>query len=252
MSDKPPNIAVLTPCFGGMVTASYANSLLILQQACDARGVKLTVRMVGGDGLITRARAELVAWFLDTACTHLIFIDADIGFQPDQFFRLLDFGEEFVCAAYPIKRVDYDKIGRMAAAGRLPLEESSQTYVIAWNDAKKIEAKQGFSRIRYAGGGFMMVKRSVIEKLCSAHPELRYGSTHGRGNRADLGFQHRYALFEPIIDQETGEYLSEDFAFSRRWTDLGGEIWVDTKSRLDHYGPSNFKGDLSSQFVKIE
>jgi len=51
----------------------------------------------------------------------------------------------------------------------------------------------------------------------------------------------------PRIDRETGSYLPEDFAFSQRWTDLGGEILVDLNSRLDHYGPTTFKGDLASQ-----
>jgi hypothetical protein len=38
----------------------------------------------------------------------------------------------------------------------------------------------------------------------------------------------------------TGTYLSEDFAFCKRWTDIGGEIWADLESRLDHVGPSVF------------
>ena len=244
------NIAVLTPCFGGMVTAAYANSLLILQPACEARGVKLAIKMLGGDGLITRARAELVAWFLETSCTHLIFIDADIGFSPEQFFRLLSFGGDFVCAAYPIKRIDYEKIGRAAAAGKVPLEESSQTYVMGLNNVSKIEVKRGFGRVRHAGGGFTMVKRSAIEEMCRAHPELQYRSTHARGlSLEEKAMQRRFALFDPMIDKETGEYLPEDFAFSKRWIDLGGEIWVDMQSQLDHYGPTTFRGNLSSQFV---
>ena len=231
-----------------MVTAVYANSLLALQPACDAHGIKLTTRIVGGDGLITRARAELAAWFLETSCSHLIFIDADIGFAPEQFFRLLNFNEDFVCAAYPIKNVDYEKIGRAVAEGRVPLEQSCQTYVVGWQN--KIEVRHGFARVRYAGGGFTMVKRTVIEKMCKAHPELRYRSTHGGSlSPEEKALQSRFALFDTMIDTETGQYLPEDFAFSRRWTDLGGEIWVDLQSQLDHYGPTTFRGNLASQLT---
>ncbi len=248
---RAPHVAVLTPCFGGMVTAAYANSLLLLQAACLQAGVKLEFNMSGGDGMITRARAELVAWFLDTPCTHLIFIDADIGFTPEQFFRLLAFDRDFVCAAYPIKRVDYDKVARAVQAGKTPLEQASQTYVIAWKDAAKVEASLGFARVRYAGGGFTMVRREVIERMCAAHPELRYHVTHARGLTPEQkALSQRFALFDPIIDHESGEYLSEDFAFSKRWTDLGGDIWVDLNSRLDHYGPSTFRGDLSTQLQR--
>jgi hypothetical protein len=51
-----------------------------------------------------------------------------------------------------------------------------------------------------------------------------------------------------MIDKETGEYLSEDYAFCRRWRDLGGEIWVDLESKLTHVGAMRFVGDLSTQF----
>jgi hypothetical protein len=59
---------------------------------------------------------------------------------------------------------------------------------------------------------------------------------------------NRFALFESMIDQ-TGTYLSEDFAFCKRWTDMGGEIWADLSSKLQHVGPMTFAGDLASQFV---
>jgi hypothetical protein len=176
----------------------------------------------------------------------MIFIDADIGFAPDQFFRLLTANKDFVCAAYPIKMVDYDKIARAVQAGKTPLEQAAQTYVIAWKDT--VEAQGGFARVRYAGGGFTMVRREAVERMCAAYPELQYRVTHARGQTAEeKAMKQRFALFDPIIDRETGAYLPEDFAFSQRWTDLGGEIWVDLNSRLDHYGPSTFRGDLASQ-----
>jgi hypothetical protein len=59
---------------------------------------------------------------------------------------------------------------------------------------------------------------------------------------------NRFALFDPIID-ESGVYLSEDFSFCRRWTDIGGEIWADLQSNLSHVGPTVFRGDLSTQFI---
>jgi hypothetical protein len=52
-----------------------------------------------------------------------------------------------------------------------------------------------------------------------------------------------------MIDPAGGTYLSEDFAFCKRWTDIGGEIWADLDSRLDHVGPSVFHGDAGSQFA---
>jgi hypothetical protein len=83
-----------------------------------------------------------------------------------------------------------------------------------------------------------------------AHPayaSLRFVREHSHDALA--GSPNRFALFESMIDPASGTYLSEDFAFCKRWTDLGGEIWADLDSRLDHVGPSVFHGDVASQFA---
>jgi len=59
-------------------------------------------------------------------------------------------------------------------------------------------------------------------------------------------------LFNCIIEKENGVYLSEDYSFCRRWTDLGGEIWVDLQSRLTHVGTLAFNGDVATQFMVSE
>jgi hypothetical protein len=213
MPDDAPIVAVLTPCFGGMLTAAYHSSMQELQPACYARGVRLRSKLIAGDALITRARAELVAWFLDSDATHLLFVDADIGFQPDQFFRLLAFNADVAAAAYPAKNINFPRIARDAVAGRPKLESASLTYVVAWKKDASVEGKRGFARVRFAGAGFLLVRREVIVNLCAAHPELRYRSTHALGQSAvERNSQSRYALFEPIIEPNTGEYLSEDYA----------------------------------------
>jgi hypothetical protein len=51
-------------------------------------------------------------------------------------------------------------------------------------------------------------------------------------------------VFETMIEPETGQYLSEDYAFCRRWRDLGGEIWADMEERLTHAGTAFYTGSL--------
>ena len=92
-----------------------------------------------------------------------------------------------------------------------------------------------------------MIRRHVFEKMCAAYPTLQFFREHSFDALAES--PNRFALFECMIDPKTGTYLSEDFAFCKRWTDLGGEIWADLESRLDHVGPSVFHGDISAQFA---
>jgi hypothetical protein len=230
------------------VTSVYTDSLLRLQLACQSRGIELKVMMLGGDALITRARANLVAHFMEEpAATHLLFIDADIGFEPAQVFRLFDFGAEMSAAIYPTKRIDWDKVRGIMAQGRARPESSALSYVFEAEDATRIGVRDGFAKVRYVGTGFLMIQRGAIKKLCAAYPELQYRREHSFGD-ALRDTDHRFALFDCVIDPETGTYLSEDFAFCRRWLAIGGVIWVDLASKLTHIGPLAFKGDLATQF----
>jgi len=224
----------------------YITSLLQLQVTLAEKGIGFGVRFFT-DSLITRARNELVRHFLNHEhATHLLFIDADIAFAPDQVLRLLQFDVDVAAAAYPLKQIDWAKAERMFKAGHPDVQTASLNYVLAWEDPNAIQAKNGFARVRRIGTGFLMIRRGVIERLCDAHPELRHVPPSYVGKTPDT--DPRWALFECMIDPDTGEYLSEDYAFCRRWRDLGGEIWLDTKSKLSHTGQVTFAGDLEAQF----
>ncbi len=230
------------------MTSAYVTSILSLQQACRANGTDFTCMLGSSDALITRARADMVTAFLDhPRGTHLLFVDADIGFEAEQVFRLMSFGKEVVAGVYPAKAFDWDKIRRALAENRRNPQAAGLNYVVGVEDPARVQEQGGFIKVRHVGNGFLMIRRSALERLCAAHPELKYERVHAR-NDVRQGSPNRYALFETMIDKDTGEYLSEDYAFCRRWRDLGGEIWADLKSRLTHVGSMRFVGDLSAQF----
>jgi hypothetical protein len=249
MSKPRIHLVIGTPCYGGLVTNLYASSLMKLQHACAKRGdVDLTVLMLGGDALITRARQDITAQFLETAtATHLLFIDADIGFEPDQVFRLLDFDADMVAGVYPTKRHDWKKAAAAAKGGREPMESDSLCYVLEFESLEKAGERNGFCKVRYAGTGFLIVKRETLLKMNEKYPELQYAREH-RAQDSLRDSKFRFALFNCMIDEATGTYLSEDFSFCRRWTDMGGEIWADLQSRLIHVGPVQFNGNVATQF----
>src|ERR1700687_570056 len=124
------HLMVATPCFGGQVSSIYAGSIFHLQRAARSMpNLDLTVMMRDGDALITRARANLVTLFLENpSATHLLFVDADIGFDPDQVFRLIESGADVVAGVYPIKRVNWDKTRRMPQSDRPATPSAARAY----------------------------------------------------------------------------------------------------------------------------
>jgi hypothetical protein len=246
VSSGSANLVVATPCFGGQISAVYALSLLKLQMRLrDYRDCTLKVLMKDGDALITRARASLLSQFLDDpSATHLLFVDADIGFEPEQVWRLIECGAEVCAAVYPIKRIDWQRM-RTTLLGAEPNPAAALNYAFEVEDPNAVIANSGFIKVRYAGTGFFMIRRAALERMCAHYPQLRYKRDHSIDAASESA--NRFALFECSI-AEDGTYLSEDFAFCKRWTDMGGEIWVDLNSRLHHIGPMTFCGDLASRF----
>lgn len=247
-----PLIMIATPCFGGVVTQVYMTSVLRLIQSSPAAGFGTTLAMLGYDSLIPRARATLVGSFLDNpAATHLLFIDADIGFDPDQVVRLLAADKEFAAALYPVKALDWEQMPERCTRGAEPLPQGPLNYVGTFCRGKDAKRDGDFATAIYAGGGFQLIRRSVIEKMVAAYPQTKFSRLLAMptGERPS---ENLYALFDTFIDQNTGEYLSEDYAFCRRWRDLGGEIWLDRNSRLTHVGIFDYRGEHSARLRTLD
>src|SRR5690349_13630235 len=196
------HLVVATPCFGGQVSSIYASSIFRLQSALRSMSnIDLKVHLRDGDALITRARANLVTLFLDDpAATHLLFVDADIGFTPEQVFRLIACGADVVAGVYPIKRVNWTKARRALDAARSNLPAASLDYVLEIEDPDHVVVVNGFARVRYAGTGFLMIRRHVLETMCrhAAYAPLQFFREHSQDALA--GSSNRFALFECMID----------------------------------------------------
>jgi hypothetical protein len=244
------SIFLATPCYGGLATIAYMTSVLALQRACMERRIGLQVELGGGDALIPRARGVMAARFLNqTTHTHLFFVDADIGFKPEQVFRLLDARRDIVGGVYPAKRIHWDKAKKAMADGIKDVLAASLGYVVRFLPSAKGSVTvddDGFGAVAYVGTGFMMISRGAVQQITDAHPELL--AKHGDMNGATAS--EAVMVFEPMIEKETGQYLSEDYAFCRRWRDLGGEIFADFDSRLTHVGHASYEGSLKDSIAK--
>ncbi len=239
-----PFVLIGTPCYGGVVTHVYMQSVLRLMMV-PSESVRFGLIMSAHDSLITRSRNAIVANFLDTPeATHLMFIDADIGFEPEEVHRLLRFDVELAAGRYPLKVRDWPKLLELARAAprEANLESMGLTYVGQPSPVSDLETKDGFVTGTYAGTGFMMLKRSALERMTLAYPETKYrqAQTYPRAKQPS---GQLYNLFDCMIDPDTGAYLSEDFTFCHRWRKLGQKLWLDTQSSLTQVGSHEFRGE---------
>ncbi|GAJ30237.1 hypothetical protein [Acidomonas methanolica] len=243
-----PHIFIATPCYGGMVTQSYMQSVIGCLGEAGALGLTLTLGMIGDDALVTRARNTLLhQFFTRTDASHILFVDSDIGFTAHDIAALAASGKSVIGGAYPLKSQYWDAATtRLVAAGEAPATAGLR-YV---GECRALYDRPDapLSRVSYVGTGFMLIARETVAALRAACPETRYRRIDAPGDRERMGGD-AYALFDCAIDPDTGTYLSEDFAFCRRWTRIGGEVWLHRGLKLSHTGASTFLGDPAARRI---
>lgn len=204
------SIFFATPMYGGMCTVGFQNSSLNLAIELTNVNMPFNWSTPFNESLITRARSKQVAEFLNSDYERLMFIDADIEFMPHDVATLWNLDVDIAVGAYPMKQLNCP--------------------ASAWVNGKIVDLSELNSptSIDYAGTGFMMIKREVIERMEKAYPELSVIDDRS----GTLGAVSM--LFDTNIKDST--YLSEDYAFCERWKALGGEIILDPTIHLKHWG----------------
>ena len=195
------------------------------------------------ESLIPRGRCVAVGRFMQLPSakdfTHFMFIDADVEFQPESVLRLLFSGHDVSVACYPKKYVNFEGAkNEIVQGGDRPLEMASADLVVNLGKASA-RVINGFAEILDGPTGFMMIKREVFEKMEKHYPEL-----HCKNDHAKRDFDFYPALFDCMICPITKRYLSEDYAFCRRWQQVGGKIYGDTQTVLGHVGNLTFAGTM--------
>jgi hypothetical protein len=238
---KEAFVLIGTPCYGGLVTHVYLQSILRLMARPQPK-VALGVITVAHDSLITRARNTVVANFLDIpTATHLMFIDGDIGFEADAFYRLLNFDADLSGGSYPLKIRDWNQVRQAVdkAPADARLDQVGLHYVGVPRPGG--QTREGFHEATHVGSGFMMIKRATLERMLKAYPETRYKQLQTYPIPA-VESPNQYSLFDCMIDPISKIYMSEDYTFCHRWRQIGGTIWLDGQSRLTHVGSQEFHG----------
>lgn len=249
---------IATPCYGGQLTEPYFRSVIKLMTFFNQHRVPLAFGTIANESLVTRARNVLLAYFLGSDYSHLMFIDADIEFQVEDVLKLYAHNRDVCVGAYPKKGLNWERIRDTIlkdpekSKENVNLAAMGADYAVNFKFLNKndrtIAIDRGVVKLHDAGTGFMMIKRNSILKLIKAYPELKYNNDVQLNQ--DLS-DHFYALFDTMIDPVDKRYLSEDYTFCRRWQDIGGDIWLDPTISLNHYGSFCFAGN-PAQIIQFQ
>ena len=221
------NVFFATPCYGGQVTDQFFLSMFRVSQTFMQHGINFRITTLRNESLVTRARNILTAMFLESDCSHLMFIDADIEFDSESVLRALAYDIPIMAAAYPKKA--------------LPIQYAIN-FKFVDQATKQVRVENGAVEVLDASTGFFLIKREVVEKMMQAYPELHYRNDSNIDEKFN---KYCYSFFDTIHDPEDNRYLSEDYTFCRRWQKIGGEIWLDPNTKLNHVGAYTFEGDVS-------
>jgi hypothetical protein len=252
---KKNKLFVATPMYGGMNHGMYMKSCLDLQAIMGKYGVEVRFSFLFNESLITRARNYLVDEFLRSDATHLLFIDSDIHFNPQDVIALLALDKDVIGAPYPKKAINWTNIAH-AARKHPELEARELETLVGDYVFNVVKGTQQFSvteplEVMEIGTGFMMIRREVFPKMEQAYPQLRYKPDHvGQANFDGSRYIHAY--FDTIIDtvdSATGggsdRYLSEDYMFCQLWRKMGGQIYLCPWMKTQHIGTYPFTGNMS-------
>lgn len=252
---KGHSLFVATPMYGGQCSGMYAQSMIDLVSKCTQWGIPMKMHFLMNESLITRARNYAVEEFLESDCTHMMFIDSDIGFDPLDVLRLLwiqiQSKDEYniIGAVYPKKNISWEKIKNASNLFKDPndLAKLQADFVLNLPPETKSFSTSDVTEALEIGTGFMMIPRETFLVYKEKFPEYNYTPDHARSDKFD-GSRDITMYFQAAIDPVSRRYLSEDYWFCQKTRQLGMKVWFCPwmSDNLKHIGSHIFEGSLSS------
>jgi len=240
-------LCVATPMYGGQCLGMYMKSCLDLQTACMQYGIEVKFSFLFNESLITRARSYLADEFLRSDCTHMMFIDADIGFNAIDVIAMLAIDRDIVGAPYPKKTIKWDNIKK--AVLKNPNISAAELDRLGGDIVfNPIAGTTQFNvteplQVMELGTGMMMIRRDVFERFEEAYPQYAYTPDH-LGTAHFGGDRKIHSYFNVEIDSESNRVLSEDYHFCQMCRKIGIEVWLCPWIKCQHVGSYAFQGDL--------
>ena len=241
-----PSVMIATPMYGGMCTGLYASAIMQLVGVCGQSGMQMYYSFMMNESLITRARNSMAYDFLKSDATHLMFIDADIAFNPNDIPRMVDADKDIICGVYPKKEINWVQVSEAVKNGVAPEHLQFHTGAFVLNLAHGEKSKSGNINepieIANGGTGFMLIKREVFETLKDKVPSYTNDMYHAVDVVREVKIIPEF--FATSIDEESNRLLSEDYHFCKIAREAGFKVYAAPWANFGHTGTYTFSGTL--------
>ena len=237
---------VATPMYGGMCTGLYASAIMQLVGVCSQNGLQMYYSFMMNESLITRARNSMAYDFLQSEATHLMFIDADIGFNPQDIPRMVAADVDIICGLYPKKEINWVEVTAAVQKGVPPQNLAQHTGAFVVNLPHGQGSTSGSINepleIANGGTGFMLIKRQVFDKLMDKVPSYTNDMYHAIDTVREVKIIKEF--FATSIDEESNRLLSEDYHFCKIAREAGFKVYAAPWAHFTHTGTYGFTGAL--------
>jgi hypothetical protein len=243
-----------TPMYGGQCAGMFAKSVADLSALCTHYGIHLQMYFLFNESLITRARNYCCDEFMRSECTHMMFVDADIGFNPQDVLALLALSDDdspydVIGGPYPKKCISWEKIKHAVDKGVADenpnvLEKFVGDYVFNPKGGQQQIPLNAPVEVLEIGTGFMMLRKNTLKKFVETFPEYSYKPDHVRTEHFD-GTREIMQFFQAEIDPASKRYLSEDYWFCQKIQQAGMRTWFCPWMQMHHVGTYIFGGSLA-------
>ena len=241
---SPIKLFLSTPCYGGLCLEKYMIGVIKLQLLLIREGIQLMIDTTENESLVHRARNVAIGRFMQkTDAEYFMFIDADVDFDPVSVVRLVRSGHDVSVAIYPKKVVMWEQAKKAVEADDKRDMAMLSSSLVANIGALHRTVENGFIEVLDGPTGFMVISRKALEKM-HEHYKDELDCVNDHQNR---DFDNYCAVFDCMIDPDNRRYLSEDYAFCRRWQQIGGKIYADCATTLGHVGNLPFSGCLNDR-----
>lgn len=237
-------IFVAIPCYGGVINCETTQSLLKMMEVFRKHKIEAVVEFLTTESLISRGRNTLVAKFLMSDSTHLLFIDADLIFNPVAVLKMLNENVELIGCPYPKKKYNWLKVAKYGGDFKNIGETQTKFTDINYNVlGGEMITKGSVIPAKDIPTGFMLIRRSVFATLMANYPERNYKNNIAglHPNMADKFYDF---FGTGIVD---GYYLSEDYYFCYLCREVGIDLWLETGFTFGHIGRFTYFGNLAEQ-----